>query len=1107
MSYVADLARLGILPAQHYDQNDPSWPYGTRLQTYKVRVVGKDVDDTADTTYLLADGVTNPLPTLGPDHGGFVWLAADHPDPDGFTRNVPLWSYAFPGEIQSDLSGTDSYQPHYESPLAVRPAFRRRSGGTTGGAQADQSGLGWDLDEGLLPQLAAPPRGMDALPDGFPVLAVPLSTPNEQQVAVLPSGNLLAAIWHGGAKDGKFGTFVYDTTNGRLDASRKARLHSFLRVYRRPQGGLLSFGPQDPSAPADLAWQLGYDVDGHAGLGVVVDRVPGGSGAGPSGTPPPPSNRTPTGSGTHGDPAGTPVNLGAGANPITLGSTIAQLTAQLAVNSAQLAAARAAGSAGAAATGTLQDQRKQIQAAIASLQHTQSASPGAGSTTGMSSVFGVGSKTGFGIFSVGEDGDKHELARTPDGEAANSLHLNVLAPWDGDGNDAPVECDPVPYQTPTAYGPFVAPVFFRYDGGSSHPFVGGTRPGLRRWEALVPFDYPPPPVIDGTVPGNNEGSKDPATDNGKTPGVEGTNTSPLVIGEPSDGKVPSSDGGGNTTSPLILGETTGGGPFTFVSERTDGGKGGGTRTRIGEPTGAHQDPPVESLPGVLEFDESSRTSPGRTEGEGLRPGGGGGKPGSGGKPGGFTIPGFETGSGGKTTDPEADTFDTIVAQEATVVDGGGAQAPSSGLQPFGLGLLETLFQDGAVQDVSRIVAQVRAEGALLADRTFVRTSAELAAPALLAYAQSIDGPDLRGRSGTLSAEQFATYNATPVSAVLGSVANQRAGARQVLAGSSQYLGGVGDGGGFALHPATADTVAIAQGDQPPFEDLPDTYMWAATQAASFAVADYNESGEPTDGYVWGRGSNTTCSIDWFDSNGGTGEGGLGALPPAIYFDSGQSVVDPPPACQIWGYQVVCVGDTTNGQGAAGTVFVNDGTNTAPGGTWQPYSGAGSSYTKASAATAAFNTTETIVGQSSAIPANTLVVGSLIRVTLGFSILVSSGAPSLTFRLRFGTAGTTADTLVASQTFVSATLGGATNYFQIEFLVRVTTAGATGALAGHVVGTGDGLNAGGNANPLTIPSNSLNTTLSNAYLSASAVSANANATMTPLGACTVEIVKV
>jgi len=112
-----------------------------------------------------------------------------------------------------------------------------------------------------------------------------------------------------------------------------------------------------------------------------------------------------------------------------------------------------------------------------------------------------------------------------------------------------------------------------------------------------------------------------------------------------------------------------------------------------------------------------------------------------------------------------------------------------------------------------------------------------------------------------------------------------------------------------------------------------TGILATTLHAYFAVADVTQSGRPKDGYLWGRGGNTTSSLDWFDSNGHTGAAGVGNLPPAMFLDSGQSPVDPPPIAMFWGGQVVTVWNTTNGQAAAGTVFQADGTNTAPGGTW------------------------------------------------------------------------------------------------------------------------------------------------------------------------------
>lgn len=96
------------------------------------------------------------------------------------------------------------------------------------------------------------------------------------------------------------------------------------------------------------------------------------------------------------------------------------------------------------------------------------------------------------------------------------------------------------------------------------------------------------------------------------------------------------------------------------------------------------------------------------------------------------------------------------------------------------------------------------------------------------------------------------------------------------------------------------------------------------------------------------------------------------------------------------------------------------------------------------------TTETIVARWG-IPANALASGSNLALALAGQV---SSTATLTFRIRFGTAGTTADALLA--TFTVSAAGAANAYHFLQAMVSIlsaTTATATGtsALAGGVVG--------------------------------------------------------
>ena len=96
------------------------------------------------------------------------------------------------------------------------------------------------------------------------------------------------------------------------------------------------------------------------------------------------------------------------------------------------------------------------------------------------------------------------------------------------------------------------------------------------------------------------------------------------------------------------------------------------------------------------------------------------------------------------------------------------------------------------------------------------------------------------------------------------------------------------------------------------------------------------------------------------------------------------------------------------------------------------------------------TTETIVARWG-VPANALANGNKLALALAGQV---SSTATLTFRIRFGTAGTTADALLA--TFTVSAAGAAYAYHFLQAMVSIlsaTTATATGSsqLAAGVVG--------------------------------------------------------
>lgn len=478
--------------AQHH--GDPSWPADERLITMCCRVFGRD-PNTED--LLIADGPGGVVPdwpnTVGPEIDRAVWFASGSVDPANVVRETPYWGGAFAGVIQKPGGSTsDPYKSRVVSPATALPAFW----------QDPSSPAEWVADTGVLPQKVAVAGGA-SLPAGTPVIILPFSVTTEQQMAAFKASGELIAVWRGGKANGDMGTLVYDVTEkGELDELRRARGHSFWRVFRLPEKSpdLLPFGAVPaktgsgpPPVSSGLAWLMSLDVDGQAGYGMISDRVkPRHQDAGAGFT----GNKPVTGPGT--------------AQLFTTGEVAAQgAEGSFDPNSGTYSGGVPLGVEGAPHT---------VSPADATGQHptTQSGTGrGVPKTQGKLpevTVLAVTSERGFGPFSVGEFPDIHEIATTPDGEKVHSTHLFTGVPWKGDGFDAPFETNGV-YKPTKSGGPLWLPVEFNYDSSRQHPWLQETRPGLRRWEVSGVFDVPQ--KKDGKT-----GGRDKTGGNDKTGGVD-----------------------------------------------------------------------------------------------------------------------------------------------------------------------------------------------------------------------------------------------------------------------------------------------------------------------------------------------------------------------------------------------------------------------------------------------------------------------------------------------------------------------------------------------------------------------------------------------------------
>jgi hypothetical protein len=106
-----------------------------------------------------------------------------------------------------------------------------------------------------------------------------------------------------------------------------------------------------------------------------------------------------------------------------------------------------------------------------------------------------------------------------------------------------------------------------------------------------------------------------------------------------------------------------------------------------------------------------------------------------------------------------------------------------------------------------------------------------------------------------------------------------------------------------------------------------------------------------------------------------------------------------------------------------------------------------------AATAGINTTETAV-LTATLAANTLKVGTSFRI-YATGVCTSSVANASNFRVRIGTAGTSADAVAVVITPTAAASGTAIPFFA-DFLVTVRSIGSSGSILGSGVLTNNGV---------------------------------------------------
>lgn len=332
-------------------------------------------------------------------------------------------------------------------------------------------------------------------PKGYYGIGMQAVNTEKQVDYFLPADGRLVAPNASG--DPQCGTYVVDLdADSRIDIQkaydRMARLQSMMRVMVKP-----SYLGATPEYNV-IAWTIGPTGCDDTRGGYVFEKRIGTSDV-----------ATPGGGGGGGNDVATPGGGGGGINAAdVIRGKIAQLGPQVAagtiapdvlenlqlslnlINGGGLAGALAilaggggggGGGAGGgpppASTGTVPKANTTCRGGIAALiSHFDS-----------------------GHSDVGSENDKHYIGSDRDGHKINALHVSTNAYFRRDDfYDAPLEFGG-PYVDPHR-GVYLMPVYLRYDARPAHPFVGGPKPGLWRWEAECCFRVDQPPGPPGPPP-------------------------------------------------------------------------------------------------------------------------------------------------------------------------------------------------------------------------------------------------------------------------------------------------------------------------------------------------------------------------------------------------------------------------------------------------------------------------------------------------------------------------------------------------------------------------------------------------------------------------------
>ena len=492
--FINEIVRGGIDPLQHAAGPDAERPYHWFRWACRMEP-GEGIDERG--TPEIERGSVGPIkgghlwgedPRTGP--GGPAGLTSTTTGGAGPPGQLPMWSFATPVVcseppkdplVPLDLEGS-AFAVSTPNGTITRSQADTVAGSPpasseTAGVRPVRSGS-WDPDLRYREEHVALPPGMDSIGPGTVGIVLDSTDDNGQSLLFFPSAQPLIAVNFSG--DPMRSTLVCDLAGPEIDPNRRAPLHSMMRVIRFA-GSCAGLSPGVGRGGSMLAWQLGEGgQDGASGHGLVYgpvqyDTEEGGEVLTPAAEQLHEEERVSTAplANTDEEHQVWQSNLMAPLGPPPVGVPPADELYE---------------------SGATRERPKDGDGDT----HQSTTKKKTDADDPISACGATVDQMG-GPFALADDGDKHRIGQTLDGEAINSVHLDTRSLFrESNDFDAPIHFSAKPWIDPGP-APLSSRVHLEYNEGASHIHPCGTFRGkwmLRAEEpvSFIPEDPDPPPI-------------------------------------------------------------------------------------------------------------------------------------------------------------------------------------------------------------------------------------------------------------------------------------------------------------------------------------------------------------------------------------------------------------------------------------------------------------------------------------------------------------------------------------------------------------------------------------------------------------------------------------